>query len=467
MAADHDVIEALGAKLALDAVEMEESAAYYEASYRLKTIGMSTPVEMRCLTAAIGWPRLYLDAIEERLDIEGFRLAESADQLKDLADWWQANDLDEESGLGHLDAMIHGRAYITVSEDPEDASIPMIRVESARHMIHETDPRTRQVTKALRLYKSQEFPDQDRATLYLPDATLFYTRGNDGWVRDGEAVEHGLGVVPVVPLLNRERLADRRGTSEIMPELRSFTDAAARAFMNMQAASELMAVPQRLLFGVDPETLAPNGTPAEVLNAYMANILAFEDPDGKAMSFSPAELRNFTEILEQLAKHVASYTGLPPQYLSFASDNPASAEAIKSSESRLVKKCERKGRMFGGSWERAMRIAKRMVDGKWDPELRKLETRWRDPSTPTFSAKADAVTKLYANGSGVIPKRRARIDLDYTSTEIEQMDKWDEEEAKKKSDAEFQNALDNFVGSTKEPDAGQVPAKQLPDAIDE
>lgn len=445
MPANHDVIEALGAKLSVEALEMEESATYYDASHRLEAIGVSTPPEMRCLTAAIGWPRMYLDAIEERLDVEGFRLSGSAGSLNDMSDWWAANDLDEESGLGHLDAMIHKRSYITVSKDDQHEH-PLIRVESARHMIHESDPRTREVTRALRLYNDYDFPDKQRATLYLPDVTLPYIRSDNGWEIDGDPVEHNLGVVPVVPLINRERLADRTGTSEITPELKSFTDAAARAFMNMQATSELMSVPQRLLFGVDPETLAPNGTRAEVLNAYLAQILAFEDPDGKAMQFSAAELRNFTEILDQLAKHVASYTGLPPQYLSFQSDNPASAEAIKSSESRLVKKCERKARMFGGSWERAMRIAKRMQDGVWDPELRKLETRWRDPATPTFASKADAATKLVQ--SGIIPVRRARIDLGYTDEEIVLLEQWDKEEAEAKADADLNTALSSAIRAT-------------------
>jgi hypothetical protein len=53
---------------------------------------------------------------------------------------------------------------------------------------------------------------------------------------------------------------------------------------------------------------------------------------------------------------------------------------------------------------------------------------WRDPSTPTYASKADAVTKLFAAGQGVIPKERARIDLGYTTAEREEMKKWDEDD---------------------------------------
>ena len=452
MPTEPELIEDLIAKMATERIEFDESSAYYESEHRLRAIGISTPPEMRCLTAAIGWPRMYLDAVEERLDVEGFRVTGSDTSLDNLHEWWQANNLDEESGLGHLEAMIYKRSYVTIGHpgEDDDPDVPLINVESPLNLYAETDIRTRKVKHALRYYKDEQFPEESLATLYLPDRTAFYRRHGGEWISDGDAIEHDLGIVPVVPLVNRERLGSRSGQSEITPELRSFTDAAARAFMNMQAASELMAVPQRILFGIDQSVIAPEGTAQEVLSAYLAQILAFED-DGKAFQFSSAELRNFVELLNELAKHVASYTGLPPQYLTFSSDNPASAEAIKSSESRLVKKCERKARMFGGSWEEVMRIATLVMTGDYDPELRRLETVWRDPSTPTYAAKADAAAKLYGNGAGVIPKKRAWKDMGYSIEEIAEMDAWAEEE-KKVRDAELEKQTIRDLLTTNSPD---------------
>jgi hypothetical protein len=59
----------------------------------------------------------------------------------------------------------------------------------------------------------------------------------------------------------------------------------------------------------------------------------------------------------------------------------------------------------------------------------RLETVWRDPSTPTYASKADAAAKLYANGMGVIPRERARIDMGYSITEREEMRVWDQQES--------------------------------------
>lgn len=407
----------------------DENSAYYESEHRLKAIGVGTPPEMRMLVSAIGWPRVYVDALEERLDIEGFRLAGQSYADERLWGWWQHNDLDVESGLAHLEALIHGVAYVTISAPGplDDPDVPVIRVESPTSMVVDIDPRTRRVRRALRLYVDELDPSQDAATLYLPNETIYLVRrqGAARW-RVESRVRHMLGVVPVVPLVNRERLSDRVGRSEITTEVRSMTDAAARIMMNLQATAELMAVPQRLLFGVAQDEFAANpDNPGAVLEAYYARILAFENEAGRAEQFQAAELRNFVDALGELAKHVASYTGLPPQYLSFQSDNPASAEAIRSSESRLIKKAERKARMFGAGWEEVMRIAMLIMDGAIAKGAHRMETVWRDPATPTFAAKADAVGKLYANGQGVIPLEQARIDMNYSVEQRRQMREWD------------------------------------------
>lgn len=441
-----------------------DNTAYYEAQRRPDAIGVTVPVQMQKLLAHVGYPRVYINSIAERQELEGFRLGGADNADEELWDWFVANNLDIESTLGHTDALVHGRSYITISKpDPSldpgvDPNIPIIRVEPPTALHAVIDPRTRQVTKAIRAVYDDEGSQVVMATLYLPDRTA-------GWIRDQGQwqqvinVTHGLGIVPIVPIPNRTRLSDLYGTSEITPELRSMTDAAARILMNMQGTAELMAVPQRLLFGVKPEDLGVDPeTGMSLFDAYLARILAFEDAEAKAQQFSAAELRNFTEALQEIAKQVASYTGLPPQYLSTASDNPASAEAIRSSESRLIKTVERKNKIFGGAWEEAMRVAyKVMKGGDVPPDYYRMESIWRDPSTPTYAAKADAAAKLYANGAGVIPKERARMDMGYTEAERAEMKKWDEEENP-------MGLLGAVAGPTGVLDTGQPVEKPVPDA---
>lgn len=442
---------------------LKASMDYYLAEARPEAVGLSIPRNQRHLTCHVGYPRLYVDSIAERQAMEGFRLGGKDEADEDLWDWWVANNLDAEAPLGHVDTLVYGRSYITVSmPDPEvdtdvDPDIPLIRVEPPTSMFAVIDPRSRKVQKAIRAVRDED-GETVAATLYLPDRTMFWTKVEGEWEAP-RTVAHGLDVVPVVQMANRTRLSDMYGTSEIAPELRSLTDAAAQILGNMRATANTMAVPQRLLFGASPEELGIDPeTGQKLFDAYIANMIAFENPEGKAVQLSAAELRNFTDALQEIAKQAASYTGLPPEYFSTQADNPASAEAIRASESRLVVRVERKNQVFGGAWEEAMRIAYRMAKGgDVPPEMYRMETVWADPSTPTYAAKADAASKLYANGMGVIPKEQARIDMGYTITERESMKRWDEEE-----DAAMKLAGMYAPPGQQEPAAGEGPGGEKP-----
>ena len=418
--------------------QLKEDSDYYEAETMLRRKGFSIPVEFQDMRAAVGWSRLYLDSLVERISIDGFAVPGSSDADERLQDWWKLNALDQEAPISFLETFIHGRCYITVSAPTEEdivlghpADVPIIRVESPRNMWVDIDARTRRVTSAVRFFYdpttySGEEEDQSY-TVYLPDRTVYVTETRAGVYRIDDEVIHNLGVVPIVPSLNRERVGDRFGRSEIIPELRSAQDIATRIVLNMQTAADLMAVPQRLLFGVEKDAIVQNQDPSAQYKAYMAGILAFENENGKASQFTAAELSNYTGVLQEIAKIVASYTGLPPQYLSFNSQVPASAEAIRSAESRLVKKCELKGSMFGNVWESVMRLGTLVIDGVVPEEYARLEAIISDPSTPTYAAKADAAVKL-TGGKPIIPVEQARIDLGYTPEEREQMRAMDADE---------------------------------------
>ena len=108
-------------------------------------------------------------------------------------------------------------------------------------------------------------------------------------------------------------------------------------------------------------------------------------------------LSNFHDTVNHYARLVAAITGLPPHFLGFSSENPASADAIRSSESRLVKRAELKQRQFGDAWGRVMGLYLRLRDGEW-LDGRQVRTEWFDAATPTVAARTDAVVKLMSTG---------------------------------------------------------------------
>lgn len=384
----------------------------------------------RLQQVVIAWPQLVVDSVEERLDVEGFRLPDEAEGDKDLWRVWQENGLDEQSQLGTIDALVMKRSYICVGTNEDDDTTPLVTVESPLEMFCDVDPRTRRVRAALRRYVDAEAMPQSTApaaqysTLYLPNATIYYD-GKNETSRD----DHNLGVVPVVPMINRGRLSEWFGRSELTPIL-PLAHAANKIATDMMVAAEFVAIPLRGIFGVGPDAFEDaEGNKLSALQAILGRMLMIPE-DATAMKqfeFAGADLGNFHKTINQLAQLVSSIAGLPPHYLGQATDNPPSADAIRSNEVRLVKRAERKQRAFGGAHEAAMRLVRRFQSGDWDPRMRRLETIWRDASTPTVAQRADAAVKLRT--AKIVPLRQTRQDLGYTEGQIELMEEEDEREA--------------------------------------
>lgn len=393
-------------------VDYDRLNGYYEGIQRLEVLGLAVPPALQQFTTIVNWPRLAVDALDERLDVEGFRYPDSDDADDELWRVWQANDLDEESQLGHVDALVFGRSFVCVGSNEADETTPLVTVESPREVEVLIDERTRTVTAGLRLYGGDPMvPGPGFATLYLPDQTVWLEKRGGDWV-DIDRDLHGLGVVPVVPLVNRSRTVGRGGVSE-MNDIIGLTDAAARALTNAQVAAEALAVPQRGVLGASKgDFVDAQGNPLTVWETYFGAVWALENPNAKTFQFDAAQLSNFETIVNLYARLVASVTGLPPHYLGFTTENPASADAIRSAESRLVKRCERKQRAWSGTWEETMRLVRRFQTGEEDVTARRLETLWRDPSTPTIAQKADATVKLVQ--AGVLPIEAGWEDLGYS-----------------------------------------------------
>ncbi|ALG06842.1 phage portal protein [Kibdelosporangium phytohabitans] len=442
--------------------ELEAYDRYYEGTQPLTYMHpeILREVQDRISPVIIAWPQLIVDSVEERLDVEGFRTPDQESADDDLWRVWQSNDLDEQSQLGHLDALTMRRAYVCVGSNEDDEDTPLVTVESPLEMFADVDPRTRKVRAALRRVVEEDSSartNERYATLYLPDRTVWYQWSGEWKVEDVD--EHRLGEVPVTPLVNRGRTtrmvrnargnAIRYGRSELAPVI-PLADAANKQATDMMIASEFVALPLRGFWGITPEDLVDqDGNRITALQAIMGRLLTLADTEGKQFEFPGASLDNFVKTLDSLAKMVAAIAGLPPHYLGHAADNPASAEGIRSAESRLVKRAERKQRAFGGAWERTARIVRRFQEGDWDPALRRLETIWRDASTPTEAQKADATVKKFQ--AKIITLRQAREDLGYTDPQITRMEKDDEKEAQRDPVAEIARGLADRV-PVSEPD---------------
>lgn len=391
---------------------------YYNSRFRPEALGLAVPPELEHLKVVLGWPRLIVEALAERLNIIGFRTAPNDPTNNDLERIWRVNNMREWSGVAHKEAFVHGRCFIVVGPNAQDPRNPIITVESCKYMTVDLDPRTGQITAALRLYgASPENRVPMYAALYLPDATHYYKRDGGRWVRDGQPFKHDLGKVPVFQLTNRMSIEHREGISEI-EDVIDLVDMACRTLTNLGAAVETLSYPQNWVLGAteddflddDGEYVGPQ------VDARMGRLQLLMNDQAKVQQLSAADLNQFVSVINMLAKALAAVTGLPVHYLGVTSEaNPSSADAIRSSEARHVKRAEDRINAFTNVWAQALETAARFAG----LPVETVEVQWADPSTPTVAQQADAVVKLYA--ARLIPLDFARRRLGYTPAEIEQM----------------------------------------------
>jgi hypothetical protein len=410
--------------------------SFYEGSQPLSYMApeLQAELEETVRQVVINWPRLVVDSLEERLDVEGFRFPDEPDADRELWRIWQANDMDEQSQQGHLDALVMGRAYVVIGTREGDETTPLVTVESPLDMFAEFDPRTREVRAAMKRWSDDGDDGKvEHAALYLPNATSWWVKQKGEWVEDAdyERDDHGIGEVMVEVLANRRRLKRLNGASELA-DIIPISDAACKIATDMMVSAEYHATPRRVAFGFGEEDFQDEqGRKVSAFSRIIGRMWATEknrkDDGADVVQFTEASLSNFHETIKLLATLVAGMGAIPPHFLGHATENPASADGIRSSETRLVKRGERRQRGNGGTWERVNRKVMRLKDGAWNPKARSLETIWRDASTPTIAQSADAAVKKYT--AKIVPLRQTREDLRYSQAQIERMEQQDREAA--------------------------------------
>jgi hypothetical protein len=399
---DARLIETMVNRLRLVNVANSEAEDRYEGSWCAKQFGISIPPNMRGLHTPAGWDGTVVDVLEERLDWLGWT---SDGEDYGLADVFSANGLDVDGGMAHLDALIFGLSFVTVGSGVDGEPDPLVTPHSPTTMTATWDRRTRRLSSALATVS--EDGDVVEATLYKPGSTSTFSRSGGQW----HAVErdaHNLPRLPVVLVPNRVRGSRDLGRSEITKPIRYYSDAAARTLLGLEVNREFYNAPQRIGLNVDDSMFEDEGgnpvSPWTSIMGRVWNIPANEDgqPAPDVKQFSPASPAPYLDQVQGYANRVASEAGIPATYFGIHTANPASADAIRAQESRLVKRAERRQSSFGRSWLEVGRLALMVRDGSLPDDYdTAVSTKWRDAATPTRAASADEATKLIA--SGILP----------------------------------------------------------------
>lgn len=390
----------------------------------------------------INWPQMVADSHAERHVVTGFVYPSSGGSpsvsSETLWAWWQANDMDGRSNMAQLDAIALSRAALLVGPPVKGDDTPSITAESAFDVAWVRDPRTGLVSRGLKAWADVDDAgiSTEWRNLYVPGRRITLRKTERGWVVDQD-VELGGDVLPLVPMPNRPRLKGlgQDGRSEFVPII-PLANAANKMATDMMISGEFHAMPRRWVFGLkasdfkDPAT----GQVKNVWSVIKGRLWANENPNVKVGQFEESSLSNFHDTIKLLARLTAQLSGLPTDYMSFESVNPPSADALRASERRMVKRCEDQQIAFSEAYEQAMRLAIFFGTQKHDPAARLLTTDWRDPGTPTKAQVTDATVKAVttrgADGRPLVPTEQGRIDMGYTPQQRETM-KGMEDEARR------------------------------------
>lgn len=377
-------------------------ARYYEGEQVVQMLNISIPPALQSLETVVGWPGTTVDVLEERLDWYGW-----ASETNDfgLGDVYAANQLDVDASLVHLDALIYGTSFAVVGAGFDGEPNPLVTMHSPRAMTGIYSGRSRRLTDALSVvYDGGEATE---VTLYRADQTVYLSRSPYGgrWVVD-ERDRHNLGRVPVVQFVNRPRASRIGGRSEISKAVRYYTDHAVRTMLGLEINREFYSAPQRYALGVDQsDFVSTDGTVRTGWETIMGRVWAIgRDENGdlpEVGQFTPSSPAPYLDEIRGLAQMLAAEAAIPPSYLGFQTDNPASADAIQRSEARLVKRAERRQGVFGRSWLEVARLALLVREGQVPDGFDTITPMWRDAATPTDAAAADGATKLV--GAGILP----------------------------------------------------------------
>ena len=377
---------------------------YYDGRNELKDIGYSLPPVAKDIEIVVGWPEKAVEALANRVVLDGVTMQDGSDLSRKVADLLDENDLRNTATSAHADALVHSCSFIAVLRGDTSIGEPeaIIQEFSADNATGIWDKRRHGLSSALLF----EVTDDGKTvqSIYLMDYehTVVIVPAGPGYqVYD---CTPNTGRIPCELLAYKPDAKRPFGRSRISRTVMSLTDSAVRTFLRSEMQAELYSVPPRYFLGVEPELFRDeNDNEIPTWKLMMDHILAIpKDKDGEKPEvgqFPQYSFEPHSAQLRQTASMFAAATSMPPDMMGVLTDNPSSAEAIDKAQKELCLAAEQCQSWFGPAWERIIDRAQKLAGP--DGSVRAVACQWRNPSTPSRAAAADAAVKLVQ--AGILP----------------------------------------------------------------
>lgn len=361
--------------------------------------------------------RVAVDVLAERLTLQGFSVGQSDDDAG-LWNLWTDSRMVTGSAAVHLDSLLYGTGFVSVWTDARRRV--RIRAESPRQCVVTVDPQTGEPLSAVKRWHEGR---RGRAVVFEPDRvtrlrTASETVEASGFAAEGWQVvdrfDNLLREVPITPLPNRPRTGLPLGESEVLDAL-PLVDALSKITQDMLVVSEAHSRPRRWATGLEVVE-DEDGNPVDPFGESPSRVWQAEDPAVKFGEFPATSLAGFVESTGILLRQIAAVTAVPPAVLGLSADAPASAEALRASESGLVARARARQSVLGEGWSRVGRHALIAHHGVERPAFADVEVVWGDVESRSEIVAADRAAKLHALG---VPLAMILDDLGWSPRQIE------------------------------------------------
>lgn len=379
-------IEYLRKKLKNKEQRVRTRYKYYEMKNGINDQSKMIPPSMKWMTATLGWCSKAVDSLADRLCVRGFD-----DDDCDIGEIYRQNNADVLFDSAILSALVASCCFIYISAD--DGGYPRLQVIDGGNATGVIDPITGLLYEGYAVLERDSNGVPSLEAYFEPGRTTYYEKGGEPY-----DVENAAPWPLLVPIIYRPDAVRPFGHSRISRACMQISQSALRTILRSEVSAEFYAYPQKYILG-----LSQDAEPMESWKATMSTMLAFtKDDDGDkpvAGQFQQASMSPYTEQLRTFAALFAGETGLTLDDLGFVTDNPSSADAIRSSHENLRLAARKAQRTFGTGFINAGYLAACVRDNFGYQRTAIADTRvmWEpvfEPDATMLAGIGDAVGKI-------------------------------------------------------------------------
>jgi hypothetical protein len=307
---------------------------YYEMKNLALDFGISSPPELRMWNSVVGWCAKGVDALADRLDLDGF-----ADDVFDMTGIYDQNNRDIMIDSAIKGALIASCSFIYISQD--ESGFPRLQVIDGDDATGIINPVTQMLNEGYAVLERNEFKVPIKEAYFTNEYTAYYENGTLV-----DQVENKAPAPLLVPIIFKPDSQRPFGHSRISRACMAYTGSALRTIKRSEISAEFFSFPQKWATGLDPDV------EIDKWSAAMSALIRFSvnengDDHVKLGQFAQQSMTPHVDQLKMFASLFAGETGLTLDDLGFPQSNPSSYEAIKAAHENLRLTAKAAHKSFG------------------------------------------------------------------------------------------------------------------------